>query len=1366
MNENAGIASAPPEDCRDGLWSEADRLAALGRYAILDTGREPAFDDIATLAADILEAPIAVVNFIAADRQWFKAELGIGVNTLPLDVSICRHAILQPGVMVVPDLSQDPRFANNPLVTAAKGLRFYAGALLETPEGLPLGTVCVLDTKPRPEGVSERQRRALRVLAQQAMAQLELRRSERQAAAEAERAERESRRVGAIFGQAPAGLSEIGLDGRFLRVNDELCRLLGRTREELLALNVEDVTHPDDLDASRALLAAAVATGKPFTAEKRYRRPGGAVVWASSSLARVDDAEGEPARLLAVTVDIGAQRMAQAALRESRQELQLLTDALPVLVSYVSADRKYRFVNKLYGEWFPGRRQDIEGRHVRDVIGEEAYAGVKPWIDRALGGERVTFEQFMPYKDGPARHIRVEYVPRIDGNGSVEGVYALVQDISQTKRTEERLRESEERLRLVQAAGGIGSFDYDLQKDDAICSPEYYALLGLPDGHTINRETWEAAIHPDDRHKALDALDRAIAERRPFDYEYRIIRADTGEVRWLSGRAAVIFDDQDRPWRYVGGNIDVTERRRAEEALRAQAEELRTVLDAVPAGIWIARDPEAKEITGNVRSYEMLRVAPGENQSKSNPEAATSHFEFLDALGRPLPPDELPVQQAARGREVRGYEFRVAFDDGAHLDIFGNAMPFRDSSGRIRGAAAAFVDITARKAAEEALRESETRYRTLFEAIETGFCIVELKFDENERPIDYRLAEINPAFERQTGLQGAAGKWVSEAAPGLERHWYEAYGRVAVTGESARFENFAKPFGRWYDVYAFRTGLAHERRVGILFNDITARKAAEERLRELNATLERRISEAIAERKLLADIVEGTDAFVQVADLDHRWLAINKAAADEFARIFGLRPKVGDSMLDLLAGHPEQRKAIRAVWDRALAGEEFTQTTSLGDPARDRRFYEMRFNTLRDKDGRRIGAYQFVYDVTERLNEQARLREAEDALRQAQKMEAVGQLTGGIAHDFNNMLAVVIGGLSMLDRKLKRGDTDVARYVEGAMEGASRAASLTQRLLAFSRQQPLAPEPVDLNGMIAGMTELLARSLGETVAVETRLAPGLWLTKVDRSQLENAVLNLALNARDAMPEGGRLTLATANLDPAEAERQALAPGPYVMVCVSDTGSGMSEEVKARAFDPFFTTKGVGKGTGLGLSQVFGFIRQSGGHVAIDSGLGRGTTVRLFLPRFEGVRAGGTAKADGADLLGGRPDEVVMVVEDEERVRSLSVDALNELGYGIVEAQSALDALKMIEGGQPVSLLFTDVVMPDMNGAALAAEARRLRPELKVLFATGYARDGGDDGSLAAVTKALGADILLKPFDVGQLARKVRAALDGRREERQ
>jgi signal transduction histidine kinase len=407
-----------------------------------------------------------------------------------------------------------------------------------------------------------------------------------------------------------------------------------------------------------------------------------------------------------------------------------------------------------------------------------------------------------------------------------------------------------------------------------------------------------------------------------------------------------------------------------------------------------------------------------------------------------------------------------------------------------------------------------------------------------------------------------------------------------------------------------------------------------------------------------------------------------------------------------------------------------------------------------------------VHERTRELNAENEARKkAEEALRQAQKMEAVGQLTGGVAHDFNNLLTIIQGGLDMIGRQVSVLDSSPAawRIMRGkdmAIEGVRRAAKLTSRLLAFARQQPLDPKSTDANKLVSGICELLRRTLGEAVLLETVLAGGLWRTHVDTNQLENVLVNLAVNARDAMPNGGRMTIETANchLDDAyvSALTEPISVGQYVMIAVADTGLGMDRDTMERAFEPFFTTKDVGKGTGLGLSQVYGFVRQSAGHVRIYSELGEGTTVKIYLPRHVGADEDPVEISRPSDPMRAIGAETVLLVEDDDALRAYGVELLNDLGYNVLAAANAAGALEMIDRGHEIDLLFTDVVMPGgMNGRELADEAARRRPGLKVLFTTGYTRNAiVHHGRLDPGLQMIG-----KPFTYQELGTKIRAVLD-------
>ncbi|MBX8519796.1 PAS domain-containing protein [Pseudomonas cichorii] len=668
---------------------------------------------------------------------------------------------------------------------------------------------------------------------------------------------------------------------------------------------------------------------------------------------------------------------------------------------------------------------------------------------------------------------------------------------------------------------------------------------------------------------------------------------------------------------------------------------------------------------------------------------------------------------------------------------------------------------TNRQKAELELASSQERYRFLFNAMDEGFCIIEF-FDGPHGPLsDYIHIEANPAYAFHAGIPNVVGQTLRKMVPDEADGWVEFYGKVLRTGEPIRFERELVATGRYLALTAFRIEPASRNQVAVLFQDITERKRAEEALRQLNETLEARIIEAVTERKVLSDVVNGTNAFIHVIDPEYRWLAINASAEREFQRLFGVTPKVGDNMLELLKHRPDSQEVVRGFWERALAGEEFVEVTRFGDSADDTRHYEIRYSILRNVDGKQIGAYLFAYDVSERLQEQARLTQAEEALRQSQKMEAVGQLTGGIAHDFNNLLTGITGSLELLKTRLSQGRyNEIDRYVAAARDASKRAASLTHRLLAFSRRQTLDPKPVDINRLVIGMEELIRRSVGPHITVEVVTAVGLWSTFIDAPQLENALLNLCLNARDAMPGGGRITIETANkwIDERACVARDMPPGQYLSLCVTDTGTGMTPEVINRAFDPFFTTKPLGQGTGLGLSMVYGFVRQSGGQVRIYSEKDQGTTMCLYLPRhyLGAPQELYDPELEPAENIRAESTQTIMIVDDEPTIRMLVSEVIEDHGYRSVEAAEGATALELLSTDMRVDLLVTDVGLPGgMNGRQLADAARILRPDLKVMFITGYAENAIiGNGHLEP-----GMWVLTKPFTMEAFASRIHEMLN-------
>jgi PAS domain S-box-containing protein len=545
------------------------------------------------------------------------------------------------------------------------------------------------------------------------------------------------------------------------------------------------------------------------------------------------------------------------------------------------------------------------------------------------------------------------------------------------------------------------------------------------------------------------------------------------------------------------------------------------------------------------------------------------------------------------------------------------------------------------------------------------------------------------------------------------------------------------------------------------FYEITDRKTLEARLLALNETLEARVAERTQE--LAASVTK-------LEETEHRFRMLVEGVTDY--AIFMLDPSGNIVNWNLGAERIKGYKSDEIIGqhysvfyteeDRRRGLPEKAIATAARTGKYESEGWRVRkdgsifwanavINTIEDADGCLLGFAKVTRDLTER-------RAAEERMRQAQKMEAIGQLTGGIAHDFNNLLTVVSGNIDALQRRLpKNADDSLRRLTDAALRGTTRAALLTHRLLAFSRRQPLEPKSVSVNVLITGITEMVHRTLGERIRVETVLAAGVWPTFVDSNQLESVLLNLAVNARDAMPDGGKLTIEAANvyLDEKYAADAEVAPGQYVGIFVSDTGTGMTPDVAEKAFDPFFTTKEIGQGTGLGLSQVHGFIKQSGGHVKIYSEVGVGTTIKLYLPRDVSRDRDDETRTASASIPQAK-GETVLVVEDEADVRSFTVETLRELGYLVIEAADAGAGLRLLDAHREISLLLTDVGLPGgMNGRQLAEEARLRRRGLKVLYMSGYARNAiVHEGRLD-----LGVELIMKPFTYDGLAAKIRQVLD-------
>jgi PAS domain S-box-containing protein len=687
-----------------------------------------------------------------------------------------------------------------------------------------------------------------------------------------------------------------------------------------------------------------------------------------------------------------------------------------------------------------------------------------------------------------------------------------------------------------------------------------------------------------------------------------------------------------------------------------------------------------------------------------------------------------------------------------------------DEDDGIGGVLVVCRDVTKDYLAAAALREREAELARVQQIGRIGGLEVDLRTGfRNRRSPEYLLIHGLPPDAANESHEDwvrrihpedreAAEKKFRDAVAGKVRDYTVQYRIIRPSDGETRWISVKSTIERDENGRAIRLVGAHSDVTEQVLADLALRQSEErfrnlaDQLAELNATLAQRVEEKTRERDRIWNVSQ--DLLV-VADRNGVWRTVNPA----WTKTLGWSEAELLNRTSEWLEHQDDGGITRAEVKK-LGDSETTVKFESRIRHKDGSYRWLSWTGVSDKDRN----YAVARDVTAEKAAAERLKATEEALLQSQKMEAVGQLTGGIAHDFNNLLTGIVGSLDLLQTRLDQGRTDnVARYIDAAMTSANRAAALTHRLLAFARRQPLVPKSVDANQLVVSLEDLLRRTIGETIDLEMVASNDLWGTLCDPNQLESALLNLAINARDAMPDGGRLAIATANarLDTVTADTPALSPGDYVCISVSDTGVGMSAEVAARAFDPFFTTKPIGQGTGLGLSMIYGFARQSNGHVTIDSKLGRGTSVKLYLPRHLGdVSAPHASAVKSAELAA--TGETVLVVEDEAVVRGVILEMLGEQGYRTLEAVDGPSGLRILRTNERIDLLVTDVGLPGMNGRQVADQARETRPELKILFITGYAESVAiSNGFLQP-----GMEMITKPFDLDHLSQRIRAMISG------
>jgi PAS domain S-box-containing protein len=1026
-------------------------------------------------------------------------------------------------------------------------------------------------------------------------------------------------------------------------------------------------------------------------------------------------------------------------------------DRAPVEIALKDTSGRYVMVSRRFEELQGIASDEAVGRTAYNVFPEETARVIEAHDVEVLGSGEVSEREIsVPLDDGVHTYLTVKF-PVLDAEGRVAGIGAISSDITERKRAQEALREArddleaqiatrtgelvetnralrarEAELKQVHQITRLGHWSWHPETDRLSLSPEAMAILGASDvdaGELTREDYLNRFVHPDDRARVAEVTELPEHAGARFDVAYRVKTPD-GSERWVNEVGEAVVDETGKAIGEVGTIQDISDRRYDETALRESEERFRGIFEQGSVGVAVM-SPEGRFLQVNPAYSNFIGYRAGE--------LVGQHF------GTVIHPDDLSRVTAhwdavmAGGAIAPVDERRYRHKSGDVIWGLAGLTLLRDPDGGVTSYMVQVQDITERKRAERALQDSEQRLRDFAEATSDWFWEMdaELRFTY----VSYRAtADAGRAAQDVIGktrweFAGADpedGEWRRHIADLSARVPFRDFRYERAGGDDGKRQYFSISGKPLFDDQGEFKGY---RGTG---TDITAEVEAQSRTEEVRARF--------------FDAIENSTEAIALFDKDDKLVLYNSRYGEIVGRVVPglLRPGIP---LERIV-REGARKGLYGVAEEEI---ERVVAQRLEDHrnlpmVRQHRLGDGSWVQVREQRTGDGGMILVQTDITE-------LRESEARLRQAQKMEAVGQLTGGVAHDFNNLLGVIMGNAEILADRVGESDPQLGAILRATRRGAE----LTDRLLAFSRRQALAPKSVDLDELILGMTDLLARTLGETILITATKTPELWRAAADPGQLENALINLAINARDAMPAGGKLVIETANMplrDMTLAERHGVSTGDYVSLLVTDSGHGMPPDVLARAADPFFTTKGVGQGSGLGLSMVEGFARQSGGFLTIESSPDAGTMVKVVLPRAEEGPEPATSgrKAQEPKARG----ETILVVEDDPDLRGLAVSILNHLGYRVVEAEDGRAALEILRKQEPIDLILTDVVLPGgLSGPELVTKCRGWQPGVRVLFMSGYATDllGDRDRPDAA------GELLNKPFHRAELAERVRSALD-------
>jgi PAS domain S-box-containing protein len=1136
-----------------------------------------------------------------------------------------------------------------------------------------------------------------------------------------------------IFEKVPFGICVVGLDGRILQVNAALCRIVGYPKEEMLARIWGELGgDSDDFGISLKRLVQLVQDpGGCVEADKRYLHRDGSVVWGriNASLVRGDD--NEPLHFVIHAEDITERKRTDAALHESEERFRIMADGCPTMMWVTNSEGGNQFVNRAFREFFGITYEEAEGGKWQALLHPDDAPEYVERLQRAVR-EHTTFkaEARVRRADGEWRWVGSYAEPRWSSSGKFLGHVGLSPDITERKQAEQALQFQDSLNRAIQEVSLDGILV--VNQDGMIVSynQRFLNVWQIPDPRIPGNPSITATSVPDKPILSAN-LDR-VKDSETFLKRVRELYADPDatdqcEVELKDGRTLERHSTglRSEHGQYLGRVWffrDISERKQAERALRNSEEKFRQLAENSHEVFWMM-SPAANE---------MLYVSPAYEQiwGRSCDSLYKAPLSWIEAIH----PDDLEQAHLLFARQIQGEvldsEYRIQTPDGAEKWIRDRAFPIRDQGGQLIRVVGIAEEITERKRHEAelattnlALAASEARYRKLIDLSPNAVIVGR----------DHAIALANHAAIELFGVATAgdligrrfAGLVSPEARSGMEEIVQQLYEREMQL--PLQEVQVLHSDGSLIDVELAASSFAEndEMAVQVVFRNITQRKQAE------------------AEHARLIRGIEQVAESVVIIDLEGSILYVNPA----FERITGYTraEAIGNGSLMLKSDrHPAE--FYQAMWATLLRGE--TWHGAHINKRKDGTLFteEATISPIQNKDGKVINYVAVKRDVTQ----ETLLR---NQLNQAQKMEAVGRLAGGIAHDFNNLLMVIQTYTEMLQDCLPIQDR-LRRNTEQVLKAAERGASLTGQMLAFSRKQVISPVVLDLNAVIDDTTKMLKRVIGEDIEFQVDLDEALWAIEADPDQLSQILMNLCVNSRDAMPQGGTLTIATANVVVGERDivgHPCVSSGEYVRLSVADTGTGISKALQDHIFEPFFTTKEVGKGTGLGLATVYGIVKQSGGYVLVDSEPGQGACFTIYLPkvmRAVASRMSAQAKAHP------RGSETLLVVEDEKFLREGICEFLRGLGYLVFAASSGEQALLIASEQEHIDLLLTDVVMPKMSGRELSQMLGSLRPALKTIHMSGYT----DDAMLRHGIHESSATFLQKPFSLGTLARKVRDTL--------